>query len=276
MILNQRHRFVFIHIPKCGGTTIRNVLEEHNEWPQFTHPKTREIPTHGIVDHAHIPLFTLKELYPEDFDQLCSFESFALVRNPFDRFFSSVLQKMRMDKMREKSKIRTFSNIEIQNEIQAMVAYLSDLPYSYQLLPYNYVYFQRQVDYIYLNDERVVKHIYCLNNLDSFFAAIEEKTCVKLPKFKEPVSESVSNRSELYRNDVLKWIDVTMKPVRSLLGSVTPFQVRKMYKQVTKVPTSSTYDAFMNPSVKQCIETYYKKDIELYHKICSGASQSSA
>jgi len=138
MVINEAHRFVFVHIPKCGGSSIREVLEKYNQWPHAGIPKVRETPTHGIIDHGHIPLFTLKELYPVSFDQVCSYESFAIVRNPFDRFFSSVQQKMRMDLFRANQVLRPFTESEIVNEIQIVVNYLSGLPDSTHQLPHNY------------------------------------------------------------------------------------------------------------------------------------------
>lgn len=149
MIINQAHRFVFIHIPKCGGSSIRYLFEEHNEWPHTGINAKLETPTHGIVDHHHIPLFTLRELFPDSFEQVCEFESFAIIRNPFDRFFSSVQQKMRSDLHRSNQVPRPFTETEIVREIQEVVAYLSALPAdSPHQLPHNYIHFQRQVDYI--------------------------------------------------------------------------------------------------------------------------------
>ncbi len=276
MIINEAHRFVFVHIPKCAGSSVRTVLEAYNQWIQIDSRIIRKTPTHGIIDHNHIPLLTLRELYPESFGQVCSFESFALVRNPFDRFFSSVQQKMRMDLLRNNQATRLFSDSEITSEIENVVAYLSTLPNSPHQLPHNYIHFQRQVDYIFLNDERIVKHVFCLHHLDQFFNTIKEKTGIERPIPSESGDNQIENRSELYRNGMLKWIDSATKPIRRLLSPVFPYQLRELYKNVTKVPSSNAYTNYLSPKVRQCIESYYKEDIELFVSMCSGDTSTKS
>jgi hypothetical protein len=268
MIINEAHRFVFVHIPKCAGSSIRKMFTGYNQWTQIGPRKIRETPTHGTIDHAHIPLFMLRELYPDNFEQVCSFESFALVRNPFDRFFSSVQQKMRMDLLRNNQATRLFSDTEITSEIENVVAYLSTLPDSPHQLPHNYIHFQRQVDYIFLNDVRIVKHVFCLRNLDQFFNTIKEKTGIVRPVLTDSDKERNSNQSRSYRNNLSKMIDTAFKPIRDNLSKVTPYSIRKLYRLATKAPTSNAYTRYLNPSVRKFIESYYKKDIELFDSLC--------
>lgn len=63
----QTHNYVFIHIPKTGGTSIRDALDM---WPTSKHLTARE----------------WREMYPESSGQF----SFAFVRNPWDRLISYV------------------------------------------------------------------------------------------------------------------------------------------------------------------------------------------
>jgi hypothetical protein len=65
MILNESHRFGFIYIPKCGGSSIRKMLNEYNQWSNIGPSKIRETPTHGVIDHAHIPLLRLRSYVPK-------------------------------------------------------------------------------------------------------------------------------------------------------------------------------------------------------------------
>ena len=61
----QDHSFVFIHIPKTGGTSIRTALDF---WSAHNHFTAREI----------------RQIYPESSGKF----SFAFVRNPWDRLVS--------------------------------------------------------------------------------------------------------------------------------------------------------------------------------------------
>lgn len=221
-----------------------------------------------MIDHAHIPLFTLRDLYPYQFEQVCAFESFAIVRNPFDRFFSSVQQKMRVDMSRKGSNTRSFTASDIHNEIEAVVAYLSGLPDSPHQLPYNYIHFQRQTDYIFYNDVRIVKYVYCLGQLDQFYDAIEEKIGIPRNFMTKQNHENSANRSLLFRNDVAQWIQIATKQVRKVLAPITPIQIRRLYTLSTKVMSSNSLTLHMNPAVRHFIESYYKKDINLFESIC--------
>ena len=75
MIINHKHKFVFIHIPKAGGTSISNYCEEKIEGSlrnYLNNDKIEEINPH---------------IYASDL--MCKFDysnynSFTVVRNPFD------------------------------------------------------------------------------------------------------------------------------------------------------------------------------------------------
>lgn len=73
MILNKK--YLFVHVPKTGGTSIRNILEEHSVG------KTEEFgEEHDIVFSAY------REMSDEEFNFRFKF---AFVRNPFDRELSN-------------------------------------------------------------------------------------------------------------------------------------------------------------------------------------------
>ncbi len=86
MLISSRQRFVFIHIYKTGGTSIRKVLERYDDrYGLFHRLKTRLTPNpvlhsktinkHSRVQHA------IEYLGAERFKQ---YYSFAFVRNPWD------------------------------------------------------------------------------------------------------------------------------------------------------------------------------------------------
>ena len=77
-MVSKTKKFIYIHINKCAGTSIRNFLKpdlleisnlDSNPWPK---------------DHV-----TLQELYDiMDTDEFNSFYKFAVIRNPYDRLGS--------------------------------------------------------------------------------------------------------------------------------------------------------------------------------------------
>lgn len=90
MIVSFHHRFVFVAIPKTGSQAIRVSLRPvlaQGDWEQCTLFEQKSFPVEALaaIGHGHIEW---RELEPYLLGQLRSMTSFAVVRDPFDRFAS--------------------------------------------------------------------------------------------------------------------------------------------------------------------------------------------
>lgn len=91
MIISNKHRFIFVAIPKTGTHAVRRALREHMgpqdaEQVRLFVQKQLPVPELAKMGHGHIGLEQVRpHLSAEDFD---SYFKFAFVRNPFDRFVS--------------------------------------------------------------------------------------------------------------------------------------------------------------------------------------------
>ena len=77
-MISRKHKCIFIHIPKCAGTTVEKYLRCHAESPPHDENtwRTTKLRKKGLARAIN--------LYPEYF-------TFTFVRNPFDRFVSYYL-----------------------------------------------------------------------------------------------------------------------------------------------------------------------------------------
>ena len=89
MIVSDRLRFVFVHNPKVGGTSIRRRLAPLDD---ATPPFWKFGYCAGLgrrIDRAHIPLDDLQLAYPEAYAKVRDYRSFVFVRNPYARAASA-------------------------------------------------------------------------------------------------------------------------------------------------------------------------------------------
>ena len=87
MIVSDHRKFVFIHNPKCGGTSVRQALMPFDTTANFFWMHDT---WHGKqIDKAHMPLFLLRSRYPEYFRLLADYVVFAFVRDPYARVVSA-------------------------------------------------------------------------------------------------------------------------------------------------------------------------------------------
>jgi hypothetical protein len=94
MLLSVKHRFLFVHIAKTGGTSVRASLRRLRwrdpwYWPMLVCSRLSHLSGHRIATKLprHAKIVAAKELLPKEFfDTLFKF---AFVRNPWDLQVSS-------------------------------------------------------------------------------------------------------------------------------------------------------------------------------------------
>lgn len=94
MLLSIRNRFLFVHIAKTGGTSVRAALQAYrwrDPWyiPIFICSRFSHLSGHRIATKLprHAKIIAAKELLPHEFFD--SLFKFAFVRNPWDLQVSS-------------------------------------------------------------------------------------------------------------------------------------------------------------------------------------------
>jgi hypothetical protein len=263
MIISDKHRFVFLHIPKCAGTSVRRPLSQFNQWTEAGPPWTRDHPDLGLLDYAHIPLFVLRDYFPDAFESVRNYWSFTLLRDPFTRFASSVSERFRMYSDRP---IRHRSEAEILTSINQTIDYLSSQPRARHLLPPEYIYFQRQADYIVLDGERVVESVYTVDEVSSLLAEVHSR--VDHPWGESSITGEADGRANaifMFRNDLLRRAYRYTRPLTMALSMVSPDLVKQYLRAWVYVPRDQrTGPLFAADYIREFIREYYAEDIALY------------
>lgn len=126
MLVCDSHNFIFIHIQRTGGTSIREMC--HN-LPINTYEKESF--------HTHINNL-------EDFDILNNYKTFAFVRNPWDRVLSWY---------------KLLMNNSIQNKTIDFEDYVLNFEEFNRSKNEQFDFLLNQYDYIYKDGEKVVDYI---------------------------------------------------------------------------------------------------------------------
>jgi len=232
MIISDKYNFCFVHIPKCAGTSVRGVLQKFDETlGRFTghvgaHPEI------GKLDYVHIPLAILREYFPGEYKKIKNYHSVAVVRDPYERFPSSLTQHLRM--YGEKP-IQKMSTKEIRSETDRCINFL-DKNRDITLLPPDYIHFQRQCTYIFDNEECLVDKLYTTNQVDQLLCDLSEKTGFPLAKINQD-KQVHANRSVVVRTEGLRILYQATHPLFSKpLNAVLTDNIKQKIRNFIYVP----------------------------------------
>jgi len=258
MIISDKHQFVFIHIPKCAGSTVkaanRKLSDTHFFSGEITHPELGKIewpvPT-------HMPLWALADYYPEVFSKIKAYKAFAVVRDPFERFGSAIMQYGR--------EFRGLTSAELTNEkfaelCREVIAWLKDNQVG---LNPHYIHFTPQADYILLGEDRVVEELCVAGNFTPLNKFLREHELNPVPE------KEAQNSSVTPSNPVIALIINKSKP---LYQSYLSPQVKKnAWRLLIKFglfqPSMKRYSVLREDAdIAAFIEEYYARDFPLYRE----------
>ena len=258
MIISDDHGFIFVHIPKCAGTSIKRRLKHIDTtggrfFPIGDHPEL------GAIHLAHITLADLQAYFPESFAKLYDYRSFALVRDPMDRFFSAIFQRLREFGGQGQSAITPEM---VEDEGRKIIRYLESAP---ERLDLEHVHFNRQSDFIELRGRRMVQEVFAVEQLAEAGRYVEAVTGIK-------IGEERRNRTTEMSFGALKPLQRMLRaPYSKLFSAEFRADVREkmtragFYKDIPK-------QQFVHPgsAVAQFVRDYYRRDFVL-HEECLAA-----
>jgi hypothetical protein len=222
-------------------------------------------PNLGQLDYVHIPLFTLRQYFPLEFAAVQNYWSFAVMRDPFTRFASSISQRL---KKYSDQPIQKRSLDEVRSIIHEIIDFLCRQPRSGHRLPPEYIHFQKQVDYIELEGVRILDSIYTVNEIDHLRSDIAQNAGKNPGGLVTEEAVSRANRTVVFRNELLRRVIEIARPVTDPLGLVLPTSVKQVIRDRVYVPRDQRMKGlFEDDDVRAFIRDYYAEDIALYRQI---------
>jgi hypothetical protein len=253
MIVSKKHDLGFVHIAKCAGSTVRQQLRDQDDAGAKFY-RIIEHPDLGRLNGNHIPLSLLRSGFPDDFRALTEVTSYTLTRAPIDRFISGVSQYIR-DKGREPGEI---SAADIRAEAALVIAYLEGLKGHHDVL---HTLFIPQRDYVYLDRQKVISHVYAMEHLDQFFDTLDTRHGLSL------IRDSVWNPTVTYRYPALT---NTLKKMKNMGQTYLPMKAYVALREIgVRTLTSAGVPALNETLLSSDIVTsfvhdYYADDFRIY------------
>lgn len=261
MIISDRHRFVFVHIPKCAGTVVRRILAHLDDTGGAHTNRVDEHPDLGRIDYVHIPLAVLRDRFPAEYEKVREYESYALVRDPFARFPSSLSQHL---KMYGATPIQKLGSREVESEVRRVVRFLKERDKPGLYLPPEYIHFQRQSDFVDHRGERVVRNLYATGRVQALVSDLSTRAGISLEAPAEP-----ANRSVVYRSERVRAVVEGVRPVvRAVLPEPVRLWIGDRIMPRLHVPRQARFARlFSSPEVQEFIRSYYAVDIDLFEDV---------
>ena len=192
MLLSNQHHFLFIHVAKTGGTSIRAALQplrwrDPYFYPQLICSRLSSMTSHriGAKFPRHAKIIAAKEMLPQElFEQLFKF---AMVRNPWDLQVSSYhhIRRERPHLMEHISNFEQFIQWKLDPE----------RPYQFHID----TSIEQQSDYLVdLHGKLLTDYIGRYENLHDDFNTICERIGIEPPTL--PHRRKATDRDKDYRN----------------------------------------------------------------------------
>lgn len=256
MIISDRYRFAFLHIPKCAGTYVKEKIKKYDD-TNGKFSRIEHVSGLGDIDLTHIPLSTLENYFKTEYNKLDAYDTFAVVRDPYHRFPSSISQRIKMYKGKN---LNSLSKKELIEEVDEAIRVLER--YSGNSLPASLIHFQRQVDYIYNGKRKVVEHLYADKSVIRLLNDISD--IVDEPIYAE--KKERYNEAVVYRNAFLESAFELVKPFAK---KIIPPQLKTKSKLLSRklfyVHRDERYaDIFESNYVNDFVGSYYNEDISMY------------
>jgi hypothetical protein len=260
MFISHKNRFVFVHIPKCAGTSVRAHLQNLN----VSGDRYEEISMHpelGKIAEAHLPLSILRQYFPQEFAAVCDYQSFAILRDPMDRFPSSMSQHLDNFGSRSSAEV---SKSELFQHVDAAIMGIESQKDG--ILPLELTHFQKQSGFVSEGGRRIVDNLYKIESMESFWRDLNEVLGLET---ETTPHAPILNEALVYRNPLIQNFALSIAPVLAkYLRPIISRNFALWAKEKMLVPRDDRWSELFNSSdIRNFVSSYYEEDMALYHAL---------
>lgn len=264
-VLSADPPFAFLHIPKCAGATIgTQIMRQVSCDPVLSETRDRVDPVLGRYQGAHLTLRDLERAFPDLLARVRAVPGYAILRDPFARFKSALAEYLRIN-----AGLRTdqLAPSQLEEEIAQIIATCrADQP----RLPRAFVHFTPQVEYVFLGGEQVLRHLFVLEQIDRFAAALKAQTGIL-------IDTGLRRRRAQHLPRRYTPVLVMLRQVKHVLPGRLYQRVRAQAMDRLATDRDEVLDRLCaSAKVTGFITDFYARDIALHASIKTGGAASAA
>jgi hypothetical protein len=261
MIISEQFGFAFVHIPKCAGMYVQKYLGMFDDY-KLEHYSNQGPTSLAKLKLSHYSLERMSISLPEQFEQICRLESFALVREPTSRFISSTFQYLR-----ENYKSTYFLRLLVPWHMNRLIPVLCNSNLSF--LPTQYIHFTPQTCYINFNSIQVVQNLYLIDDASKMVRRIlTDKIGREDPELALESAFHQSRGSDLSIRERIPKFVWKLLPKR-LAKRFSDLAANQISRRSTLLYDALEREVANNPRIQELIHQIYASDIKLYQLLTS-------
>lgn len=257
MIICPNQKFVFVHIPKCAGTSIRTQIVKCDP-DHISLGRVQKHPVLGAIDYGHIPLVQLREHFPEYYADLVQFTSYAVVRDPLERFGSALRQVLWQY---EKRPMTLIPKEEIRDQTLRM---LDGIAADIDAPSHRNIFFARQSSFIYDGPDRIVDHLVPVTLVPDFIRYLSQKTGTRME-----TGIKANQNVELRFKGLGKIAYGVNGFLRARLPNGLHTRIKDTMLKIvaTKRSAAQASGVLDMPEVRDFVTQHYARDIQVYREV---------
>lgn len=215
------------------------------------------LPGVGRVHLAHLPSKTIREHFPDVYQILLECQIFAVCRDPFSRFRSSVSQHLKLYK---NISMASLGEAELRSRILDLIGEIEKSP---DVLPIKLNHFVRQTEM--LDDEMEIS-VFALEDMADMMEQISVRTGIPMRHDRKD-NETILLRDERLRKPLSR---VAVELKKKLPSTVYQTLQKLAKRTLQKSIPETTEDVFHSPEILDFVKTHYADDIALHRNAMDG------